>query len=88
MKTLLSGPRTIKGTNDMQTLLDRNVYIFHGRVQSVVTASQGNLETRWSLSHTKQYEKNRGAEGGAEGDLRQTLMHLAVFHSGIYCDVY
>lgn len=33
-------------------------------------------------------KRTGGAEGGAEGDLRQTLMHLAVFHSGIYCDVY
>lgn len=49
-------------TNDGQTLLDRSIYIFHSRVQTVVSASQENFETRWSLSHTKHHEKN--SEGG------------------------
>lgn len=62
-KQFFSGSCSIKEANDMQTLLDRNIYIFHSRVQTAVTASQGNFETRWSLSHTKHHEKNRGEEG-------------------------
>ena len=58
-KTLFSRSCSIKGANDMRTLLDRNIYIFHSRAQTAVSASQGNFETRWSLSHTKHHEKNR-----------------------------
>lgn len=67
-ETLASTLCSIKSANDMQTLLDKNIYIFHGRVQTAVNASQGNFETRWSLSHTKHHEKNRErrvAKGGS-----------------------
>lgn len=75
--------------NDRQTLLDRSIYIFHSRVQTAVSVSQENFETRWSLSHTKHHEKN--SEGGrrgcgwgwgeAKGDWRQMLMYLAGLHA-------
>ncbi len=68
-KTLFSRSCSIKEANDMQTLLDRNIYIFHSRVQTAVSASQGNFETRWSLSHTKHHEKNRLGRVGARGIL-------------------
>lgn len=69
-------------TNDRQTLLDRSIYIFHSRVQTVVSASQENFETRWSLSHTKHHEKNsEGGWGEAKGDCRQMLMYLAGLHA-------
>lgn len=55
---------------------------FHRGVQTAVSGSPGNFETRWSPSHTTHHKRAEGW-GGAKG-----IGDLAVFHVWLYYGIY
>lgn len=69
----------------MQTLLDRNISIFHSRALRLVSHRE-TLKPDGAYPTQNIMKRTGGGGGGGEddGDLRQMLMYLAVFHAWIY----